>query len=105
MVAAQTVSTIPSSSFFFNLSAAATAPVSGGTVTLLATLDGTTAGTPSQFSAVRAWMNANEGKTLRVTAEYPRTFGTVTNGMGYTEVEWTVTRRNHTQLRQRVTRT
>ena len=64
-------------------------PSGGGeTVTLLATLT-TANGTTAQFDAVRAFINGG-GAKLRVIGEYPRAFGTITDGVGYIRSEWPI---------------
>ena len=56
---------------------------------LLATLTATN-GTLADFNAVRTYINGG-GKRLQLRINYPRTFSTITDGKGYTEVSWDVT--------------
>lgn len=61
---------------------------SAPTISLLVTLDNIEQGTNAQYDALRTWINDNAGGELRLEAEYPRTFGTITDGKGYTEARW-----------------
>ena len=49
-----------------------------------------TNGTLADFNAVRTYINGG-GKRLQLRINYPRTFSTITDGKGYTEVTWDVT--------------
>lgn len=71
-------------------------PAASGPVApvLLATLTDTVDGTTADYNKVRAWMNANHGGVIRVEAEYPRTFGTITDGKGFAEFSFQVPAEN-----------
>lgn len=47
-------------------------------------------GTATAFNAVRLALNGTTYRALRVVGEYPRTFGTITNGRGFTQAQWEI---------------